>query len=169
MLQAIIDGLRRRVLSRLQRSVKDVPSDESSATPAGTQPQPVSGEYSLVEARMLGHTFDRLRDSWKDVEIPQKQRVVADEALKALREGKPVAVFDALISILCHNVANLEGVRLLEIGCSSGYYSEVFAIKGLALRYVGCDYSSAFIDLARRLYPELPFDIQGATCLAYGE
>ncbi|WP_245294341.1 class I SAM-dependent methyltransferase [Rhizobium aegyptiacum] len=56
---------------------------------------------------------------------------------------------------------------LLEIGCSSGYYSEVLDVHGLPLRYSGCDYSEAFIDMARSLYPGLSFDVEDATRLSY--
>ncbi|MGO4133800.1 class I SAM-dependent methyltransferase [Rhizobium brockwellii] len=56
---------------------------------------------------------------------------------------------------------------LLEIGCSSGYYSEVLDANGLPLRYRGCDYSDAFIDMARSTYPGLSFDVEDATRLSY--
>ena len=73
------------------------------------------------------------------------------------------------MQILSVNIAGLAGLRVLEIGCSSGYYSEVFAIKQLGLRYEGCDYSAAFIDLARRLYPGIAFEVGDATGLRYAD
>jgi len=58
---------------------------------------------------------------------------------------------------------------VLEVGCSSGYYSEVLAIANLYVDYTGCDYSERFIQLARNTYPELQFDIDDAIKLGYSD
>jgi len=134
--------------------------------PAG---QPVSTGYQQVAAATAEAKGRELRDSWQNASIPEKQRAIVDPQLKAYRNGAAVPVFDAIVDSLIANVGSLSGLRLLEIGCSSGYYSEVFEIKNLGLYYEGCDYSSAFIDLARRLYPGIPFDVQDATDLKYGD
>lgn len=131
--------------------------------------QPVSTGYQQVTTDTAESKGQELRDSWQNPGIPEKQRAIVDPQLKTYRDGATVPVFDAMVDILVTNIDNLSGLRLLEIGCSSGYYSEVFEIKGLGLRYEGCDYSPAFIDLARRLYPEIPFDVQDATNLKYGD
>ena len=60
-------------------------------------------------------------------------------------------------------------MSVLEVGCSSGFYSEVFEIARLDLSYAGCDYSDAFIELARQKYPALRFDVEDATALKYGD
>jgi len=60
-------------------------------------------------------------------------------------------------------------MSVLEVGCSSGFYSEVFEIAGLDVHYAGCDYSEAFIELARQKYPALVFDVEDATALKYGD
>jgi ubiquinone/menaquinone biosynthesis C-methylase UbiE len=57
--------------------------------------------------------------------------------------------------------------NVLEIGCSSGYYSEVFDIAKLNISYTGVDYSQSFIDLAREYYPQRKFDVQNACCLDF--
>mgnify|MGYP000555746097 CR=1 FL=1 len=75
-------------------------------------------------------------------------------------------VFDTLVEAL-NKLPPAERTSLLEIGCSSGYYSEVLAARGIDARYHGCDYSKAFIELARRHYPALPFDVMDATQLGY--
>ena len=130
---------------------------------------PVSTGYQQVEEGTVETVSQELRDSWQNASIPEKQRAIVDPQLKAYREGIPVPVFDALVEALVANVAKLSGSQVLEIGCSSGYYSEVFAIKGLGMSYEGCDYSSAFIDYARRLYPGISFAVQDATDLRYGD
>jgi len=129
----------------------------------------VSTDYRPIHADEMQAAGEELRDSWKDAGIPEKQRAIVEPQLEAYRQGAPIAVFDALMQILSANVAGLAGLRVLEIGCSSGYYSEVFATKQLGVRYEGCDYSAAFIDLARRLYPGIPFEVEDATGLRYAD
>ena len=129
----------------------------------------VSTDYQPIQADKVEAAGDELRDSWKNAAIPERQRAIVAPQLAAYRTGASIAVFDALVEIMRANIAGLAGLRLLEIGCSSGYYSEVFDIKQLGLRYEGCDYSPAFIDLARRLYPGLPFVVEDATRLRYAD
>jgi SAM-dependent methyltransferase len=58
--------------------------------------------------------------------------------------------------------------HLLEVGCGSGYYSEVFAdlVPG-GVSYTGIDYSEAMIARARARYPSVTFEMADATRLAY--
>jgi len=130
---------------------------------------PVSVDYRPIDAGNIEAAGQELRDSWKDASIPEKQRAIVAPQLASYRAGASVPVFDALVGILSANIAALAGLRVLEIGCSSGYYSEVFAIKQLGVRYEGCDYSAAFIDLARQLYPAIPFEVGDATNLRYAD
>jgi SAM-dependent methyltransferase len=127
----------------------------------------VSTEYKEVDPERVADVSRSLRDSWRDADIPERQRQIVDSELAEYRRGKPVAVFDALVDILRWNVPDLRGSSLLEIGCSSGYYSEVLATKGIELAYEGCDYSEAFVALARRLYPKIPFSVQDAVKLSF--
>jgi SAM-dependent methyltransferase len=59
---------------------------------------------------------------------------------------------------------------LLEVGCGSGYYSEVFAdlVPG-GVRYTGIDYSEAMIARARFRYPSAGFEVADATRLPYAD
>src|SRR6185436_8101530 len=72
-----------------------------------------------------------------------------------------------LVEILRRNIPHLDHLQLLEIGCSSGFYSEVLRIKGIDTAYRGCDYSRAFVALARQCYPAVPFDVEDAVDLTY--
>src|SRR5581483_7371073 len=127
----------------------------------------VSTDYQPLGEVQVPATGKRLRDSWKDASIPDRQRAIVDPQLDAYRGGQPVAVFDALVEILKFNIPQLAGQRLLEIGCSSGYYAEVLSVKKLGLHYEGCDYSAPFIDLARPRHPLVAFVVQDATVLRY--
>jgi ubiquinone/menaquinone biosynthesis C-methylase UbiE len=57
---------------------------------------------------------------------------------------------------------------LLEVGCGSGYYSEVFSrLVPTGVRYTGIDYSEAMIARARSRYPSTGFEVADATRLPY--
>ena len=109
-----------------------------------------------------------LVDAWKNVLIPQRQyQEVVLDALEKYRNGLSIEVFDVLVNILKDNILELNKKTLLEIGCASGYYSEVLRLKGIDVEYHGCDYSVAYIDFARKLYPEIDFQVQDARFMTY--
>lgn len=127
----------------------------------------VSANYVPLAQTDAGTESQRLRASWQSDVLPARQREVVDPQLASYRSGKPIDVFDVMIASLRGLPDAIDGYRLLEIGCSSGFYSEVLNIAGLNIRYAGCDYSAAFIREARRHYPDLRFDVEDATSLGY--
>jgi len=126
-----------------------------------------SRQFRVVSHKQLTKVSEDLASSWMDDAIPEQQRAVVDRQIELYRAGKPIQVFDALIGTLVDNVEGLDSKTLLEIGCSSGYYCEVLSCRGVSVSYRGCDVSPAFIGLARRLYPSVPFDVEDATRLSY--
>src|SRR3954470_1170591 len=142
---------------------------QRASRPAASAAAGVSTDYQPLPDAQAPAAGRQLRDSWKDASIPERQRAIVDPQLNAYRKGAPVPVFDALVEILKSNIPGLAGQTVLEIGCSSGYYSEVFTIKKLGVHYEGCDYSAAFIDLARQRYPGIAFGVQDATELRYAD
>lgn len=111
----------------------------------------------------------RLRGAWQDDELPSRQRMLVDQQIKTYRQGGKIAVFDCFVDALRMVLPTGGRSTLLEIGCSSGYYSEVIEIAGLPVDYTGCDYSAAFVEMARHHYPGLRFDTEDATGLSYGD
>jgi len=111
----------------------------------------------------------RLRDAWQAESLPEKQRLLVDQQLRQFRAGNAVDVFDVLVKALTStpDIAKMRSV--LEIGCSSGFYSEVLEIAGLPLCYCGCDYAPAFIKMARARYPNVRFDVADACSLTYSD
>lgn len=132
-----------------------------------------SGGYVELEPSELKNSVSQLEAAWQADEIPAKQRVGVDRELMAYRAGVSIAGFDVLVDLLRPLVSiNYEcesAITLLEVGCSSGYYSEAFAIKGLHLDYAGCDFSPAFIEMAYRYYPSINFRVEDATALSYDD
>jgi SAM-dependent methyltransferase len=129
----------------------------------------VSTDYVEMEISEAGGESARLRDAWQADDLPQRQRKLVDAQLAAFRRGTPVAVFDVIVQALRQLVPKDKRMSLLEVGCSSGYYAEVLEIAGLNVNYAGCDYSEAFIAMARQKYPALGFEVEDATALRYEE
>jgi len=130
----------------------------------------VSSHYVEIGTEAREGEALRLADSWKAADLPTRQRALVERQLKDYRNGTAVDVFDVFVAALREvDIPEAGDGRLLEIGCSSGYYSEVLEARGIALRYCGCDYSEAFIEMARQFYPHLSFDVEDATRLSYAD
>lgn len=129
----------------------------------------VSRNYVELEGGQAISEAGRLASSWQDPSLPGKQRELVDRQLAAYARGEAVDTFDVMRkSLLDLDLAN-GPISLLEVGCSSGYYSEIIQPVAPGFTYSGCDYSDAFIAMAHRLYPALPFQVQDATRLGYAD
>jgi SAM-dependent methyltransferase len=133
------------------------------------QPGGVSSNYVPMKTEEVASEAARLRDAWQSDALPQLQRELVNVQLAAYRRGESIDVFDVMTQAFRGLPADVHGMSVLEVGCSSGFYSEVFDIAGLDVSYTGCDYSDAFIGLARQKYPALRFDVEDATGLKYGD
>ena len=130
---------------------------------------------SKVNSSLPGYTQVRredirvgLSDSWKDPAVPKRQyESITVKELDRYRNNEPVQPFDALVNIIKESIPSAAVASILEIGCSTGYYSQVLKIKGISGTYHGCDYSDTFIAFASSLYPEIDFQVQDACSLAY--
>jgi SAM-dependent methyltransferase len=123
----------------------------------------------VILPEQLTSTEDRLRDAWRSDSIPGLQLQLIQKQLEEYRRGGSLSHFDGLVELLRHNIKDLDSRSILEVGCSSGYYSEVLSLRGISCDYTGCDFSSSFIRLAKLNYPERAFDEQDATNLTYAE
>ncbi len=129
----------------------------------------ISTHYVEMTVDETSSESARLRMAWLNDGMPARQRELVDRQLAAYRQGEQVDVFDILVKSLRDLEDVAAPMRVLEVGCSSGYYSEVFSIAQLDVDYTGCDYSKPFVALARQRHPGLPFDIQDATALVYAD
>jgi len=99
--------------------------------------------------------------------VARQERAYA-RLLAEARAGKPR--LDLRVAAETVIATGLSNPRLLEVGCGSGYYSEVFTtlLPGGA-RYTGIDYSRAMIARARARYPSTAFEEADATGLPYAD
>lgn len=107
-----------------------------------------------------------LADSWRSEEIPRKQRALVQRELADLYCGRPPKIFQVLSHALQPHVR--PGIGLLEVGCASGYYYEVLEyLLNTRLSYVGVDFSSAMIRMARFYYPHARFEVADGAALQF--
>lgn len=128
-----------------------------------------SSNYKILEKSDLDNITSSLIGAWKDPGIPALQWNGVSKVLNIYRAGEPVRNFDMLIEMLRPLINVGKTASLLEVGCSSGYYSEAFQIKSLDVEYTGCDFSDAFINHAQICYPNLKFFNADATCLPWSD
>lgn len=127
----------------------------------------ISYKYKKLNDREKKYAFNILKNSWQSKHLPAKQWQVVDIKIQQYKNESAVAVFDVLVEGL-QALPDIKRIKnVLEIGCSSGYYSEVFKLANLNFQYEGCDYSDHFIAFAKEKYPLQTFKVSDATDLAY--
>ena len=136
---------------------------------------PILRRHILPSAdyRVLGGIDDARRaanssDGWFAARTVSRQERAYRGLIAAMKDGQPR--LDFRIAAEAVAAAGLSNPRLLEIGCGSGYYSEVLAalLPG-GVRYTGIDYSDAMIARAREHYPSIAFEVADATKLPYAD
>lgn len=104
---------------------------------------------------------DDMTVAYKDKGIPAKQRELVDRQLAKMKEAQWPSHFD-VTRLALKRIQREEGfpvvrLNLLDAGCSSAYYSEIFDYfcPGM-VHYTGVDYSPAMVDMAHTIYPDRP-------------
>lgn len=132
------------------------PSRAPSAIPASQGYRLISGEQARAIAA----------DGWQFEDVAHAQARAYEHLIAQMKAGQPrhdLALAAALVRSL-----PVPSPRLLEVGCGSGYYSEVFQhLLPQGVQYTGIDYSQAMIDLARQRYPATAFQVADATRLPF--
>lgn len=106
--------------------------------------------------------------AWKNPAIPRRQWVnVVRGELQRYREGTRQRHFDVLVETL--QKTQLENPSVLEVGASSGFYSEVLKIAGYPCRYTAMDYSEEYEKLAHELFPGIDFKVGDARSIPYSD
>jgi len=123
---------------------------------------PVSYGYKVIN----NNTSSELLRGWQDPIVAKKQYEAFIPILQQMREGKPREDFIAVAKAV--KMTELEAPFIIEVGCGSGWNSEVLAsLLRHPVRYLGLDYSSAMAALGKKCYPNIPFVVGDATALPF--
>ena len=106
----------------------------------------------------------RWLNAWKANTIPQAQLQVVNQELHDMYEGRVGKHFLVLAEAI--KQTGREQGKIVEVGCSSGYYYEILKhLLKCNINYLGIDYSEAMIAEAKRRYQDAIFKVGDATCL----
>ena len=127
-----------------------------------------SSDYRVLGSLEEARGVTASSDGWLAARTVMRQERAYRGLIAAMKRGEARLDFKvAAEAIAATGIAN---PRVLEVGCGSGYYSEVFAtlLTG-GVRYTGIDYSDAMIARARAHYPSTAFEVADATRLPYAD
>lgn len=125
---------------------------------------PASSDFQLLD----GSVPKGILAGWQNSRLPERQLNAFQPILEEMRTGQYredfVALRDAVQS------TELNDPLIVEVGCGSGWNSEVLArLLGSNVRYVGADYSPSMAALGRRDYPGTPFVVCDAARLPFAD
>lgn len=153
-----------RLPSILRRIAKRV----VEATPIVRRHVLASSDYRVLAGQEEARGITASSSGWLAARTVLRQERAYRGLIAAMKRGEPRLDFKvAAEAIAATGIAN---PRVLEVGCGSGYYSDVFAtlLPG-GVRYTGIDYSAAMIARARARYPSTAFEVADATRLPYAD
>lgn len=89
---------------------------------------------------------------WHEADVAKRQDKAYRDLLKQMYAGQPR--LDLQVAVEAIRRTGLVAPTILEVGCGSGYYSEVLThLLDPPPHYSGLDYSWAMVELARQHYP----------------
>jgi SAM-dependent methyltransferase len=125
-----------------------------------------SSDYRVLGSQEEARGVTASSDGWLAARTVMRQERAYQGLIAAMKRGEPRLDFRVAAEAIA--ATGIASPRLLEVGCGSGYYSEVFAtlLPG-SVQYTGIDYSDAMIARARAHYPSTAFEVADATRLPY--
>lgn len=151
---------------KLPRIVKQIGKRVVQATPVLRRHILTSTDYKVLGGAKDAREAQASSSGWLASRTVARQERAYRNLIAAMKHGEPRLDFRVAADAVA--ATGMTRPSLIEIGCGSGYYSEVFTTllpDGVA--YTGVDYSVAMIDRARAQYPAVEFDVADATRLPY--
>jgi len=151
---------------RLPRIVRQIGKRVVQATPILRRHILTSTDYKVLSGSEEAHSAMASSPGWLAARTVERQERAYQGLIAAMKAGEPR--LDFRIAAEAVAATGIAKPRLIEIGCGSGYYSEVFStlLPG-GVSYTGIDYSEAMIARARTHYPATAFEVADATRLRY--
>ncbi|MBI3601166.1 MAG: class I SAM-dependent methyltransferase [Nitrospinae bacterium] len=122
---------------------------------------PVSYGYKIID----DDVSPELLHGWQEQTVAERQWEAFAPLLQQMREGKPREDFIAVAEAV--RMTGLDDPFIIEVGCGSGWNSEVLTNLLKYPVHLGLDYSSAMAALGKKCYPNIPFIVGDATALPF--
>jgi len=113
---------------------------------------------------------DSYGEAWLSLSLPAKQWNLVTTQLERLAKGDMTPEFSAFLNTVALGAERMgkNQISLMEIGCSSGYYSRVLQSRFPDISYTGIDFSSTFINFGKTQFPEIELHVGDTTDLNFG-
>ena len=150
------------------RLVREIGKRIVKATPILRRRFMYSSDYRLLSGPEEARAIAASSGGWFAGRTVLRQERAYDGLISAMKRGEPR--LDFTVAAEAVDATGIASPSLLEVGCGSGYYSDVFAtlLPG-RISYSGVDYSDAMIARARAHYPSATFEVGDATRLPYAD
>jgi SAM-dependent methyltransferase len=153
---------------KLPRIVKQIGKRVVQATPILRRHILTSTDYQVLAGAEDARAAHASSPGWLASRTVARQERAYANLIAAMKRGEPR--LDFTVAAEAAAATGLVAPKLIEIGCGSGYYSDVFGtLLPAGVAYTGIDYSAAMIDRARAQYPAVQFEVADATRLPYGD
>jgi SAM-dependent methyltransferase len=127
-----------------------------------------STDYRVLAGVDEARTATASSGGWLAARTVVRQERAYESLIAAMKRGEPRRDFKVAAEAIA--ATGIPRPRLLDVGCGSGYYSEVFSnLLTDGVDYTGVDYSGAMIERARARYPSASFKVADATRLPYAD
>jgi SAM-dependent methyltransferase len=153
---------------KLPRLVRQIGRRVVAATPILRRHLLSSTDYRVLGGLEEARNMADSSGGWLAERTVGRQERAYRGLIGEMKRGQPrLDLKVAAEAIAATGIAN---PRVLEVGCGSGYYYDVFAtlLPG-GVRYTGIDYADAMIVRARANYPSAAFEVADATSLPYAD
>jgi SAM-dependent methyltransferase len=127
-----------------------------------------STDYRVLSGLEEARQMVSASHGWLAGRTVTRQERAYKRLIAAMKRGEPRLDFKVAAEAI--DATGIMHPRVLEVGCGSGYYSEVLAtLLPNRISYTGVDYSEAMIARARACYLSTSFEVADATKLPYAD
>jgi SAM-dependent methyltransferase len=153
---------------KLPRLVRQIGKRLIGATPILRRHVLSSTDYRVLSGLEEARAMAPSSGGWLAARTVMRQEHAYQGLIAAMKRGEPRRDFKVAAEAVA--ATGLANPLVLEVGCGSGYTSEVFAtLLAGGVRYTGIDYSNAMIARARAHYPLANFEVADATRMPYAD
>jgi SAM-dependent methyltransferase len=150
---------------KLPHLVRQIGKRVVKATPVLRRHFFSSTDYRVLSGADEARAWAAASGGWLAERTVMRQERAYQELIAAMAHGEPR--LDLKVAAEAVAATGIVNPSVLDVGCGSGYYSDVFATLAGGVRYTGIDYSQAMIARARARSPLTAFEVADAVELPY--